>query len=54
MQFEELEVGGRLALGPNIWLTVLEILGGSVRLQIDAPPHVLITVTESVETPVQN
>jgi sRNA-binding carbon storage regulator CsrA len=49
MQIIELEIGETVTLAPGIRVTVLEILPDRVRLEIDAPPHVTITVAENAE-----
>lgn len=44
MQIVELGVGESAALAADVRVTVLEIFRDGVRLQIDAPAHVLVTI----------
>lgn len=49
MQITELMVGDTLRIGPNIYLTVLEVRGLQVRLGIVAPSDTKIFRAELVE-----
>jgi carbon storage regulator len=43
--------GERLRIGDNIWVTVVSVERGKVRLGIDAPPDVLVLREELAEHP---
>jgi carbon storage regulator len=43
--------GERLRIGENIWITVVSLDRGKVRLGIDAPPDVLVLREELAEHP---
>ena len=41
--------GQRIKVGENIWITILEIHGGKIRIGFDAPPEVPIQREENVQ-----
>lgn len=43
------EINERLRIGDNIWITVVRIQGGKVRLGIQAPPDVVVHREEVLE-----
>lgn len=43
------EVGELICIGEDIWIKVLEVRGGSVRLGIRAPSHIEVHRSEVME-----
>ena len=47
------KTGDRIQIGPDITLTIVKVTGGTVRIGIDAPPHICI-VREELYTAMEN
>ena len=43
------EVGEMIAIGDDVWIKVLEVRGGSVRIGIRAPAHVEVHRSEVLQ-----
>ena len=47
------KTGDRIRIGPDIILTIVKVTGGTVRIGIDAPPHICV-VREELYTAMEN
>lgn len=45
----EASVGQTLELGPQVWLSVLDIVGDAVRLGVNAPRHIAVLAHEDAD-----
>ena len=48
-QVIEASAGQTIELGPQVWLSVLAVVGGAVRLGVNAPKHLPVAAREDVE-----